>query len=136
MQWLQVFLLAARLGVVGYVLYSPPTSSRMQSGVRNFSDGAMTTLDVIIKILAGDNGWKLPGSFIVSTVRSWEFRIPSTSVSSVRKESSSRPFILKIDAGIARAERIYFSQTPPMWLANGSLLCHFIQSPSIPSMND
>ena len=50
----------------------------------------------------GDNGWKLPGSFIVFTVRAWEFRIPSTSVISVWRDSC----ICNIDARIAHAERI------------------------------
>ena len=108
-----------------------------KSGLRNFPGGDMTTFDFIVKMLAGANGWKLLGSFIISTVRGREFRIPSTSVISVRRASLSRlfPWVFNIDARIGYAERICVSQTPPMWLANGGFLCHFIQSLPMPSMN-
>ena len=108
-----------------------------KSGLWNFPGGGMTTFDFIVKMLASDNGWKLLGSFIISTARGQEFRIPSTSVISMRRDSLSRlfPCIFNTDARIARTE-ICLSQTPLMWLANGGVLCHFIQSPPIPSMKD
>ena len=106
------------------------------SGLRNFSSSGMTNFDCIVKMLAGDNGWKLPGSFIVFTVKCWGFRIPSTSDISVRRDSSPRlfPCVFNIDAKIAHAERVCLSQTPRMWHTNGGFLCHFVQSPLIPSM--
>ena len=109
-----------------------------KSGLRKFPGGGMFTFDFIVKMLAGANCRKLLGWFIISTVIGQEFRIPSTSVISVRRDSLSRlfPCVFNIDARIARAERICLSQTPPMWLANGGFLCHFIQSPPMPSMND
>ena len=108
-----------------------------KSGLRNFPGGGMTTFDFIDKMLAGDNGWKLPRPFIISTVRGREFRIPSTSVISVRRESSWRlfPCVFNTDARTAPAEGIFLSQTAPTWLANRGFLCHCIKSPPLPSMN-
>ena len=86
-----------------------------KSGLRNFPGWGMTIFDLIVKMLAGDNGWKLPGSFIISTVSGQEFRILSTSVMHF-------PYIFNIDARIARAKQVCLSQTPPMWLMNGGFL--------------
>ena len=112
-KWLSVFLPPARPELTGYVLYPSPLSSTIQSGLWNYPGGGMTTFDFIVKMLASDNGWKLLGSFIISTTRGQEFRIPSTSVISMRRDSLSRlfPCIFNIDARITCTE-ICLSQTP------------------------
>ena len=104
LQWLQVFLLLARPELIGYVLHSPPTFCTIQTGLRDFPGGGMIIFDFIVKMFTGNNGWKLLGSFIVSTVRGREFRILSTSAISMRRDSSSRlfPCIFNIDPRIAQ----------------------------------
>ena len=50
----------------------------------------MTTLDFKLRMFAGESGNSLVGSLIVSTVKGLEFNIPSVSIISVNKESSSK----------------------------------------------
>ena len=50
----------------------------------------MTTLDFIVRMFAGESSNLLVGSLIVSTVRGLEFNIPSVSIISINKDSSSK----------------------------------------------
>ena len=121
-----------------YVLYLSPSSSTIQIRSQELHRWWHDYLWFHCQSVSWCNGWKLPGSFIISTVRGPEFRIPSISVINLRRDLSFRPFqcVFSKDSRIACVERISLSQTPPMWLANGGFLSHFIQSPPIPSMKD
>ena len=135
LQWLSVFLSRERPDLVGYVLYLSPSSSTMQIRSQELPRCWHDYLWFHCQSVSWCNDWKLPGSYIIYTVRGPEFRIPSISVISLRRDLSSRPFpcVFNKDSWITCVERM-LSQTAPMWLTNGGFLSHFIQSPPIPSM--
>ena len=85
------------------------------------------------RMFTGDKGCKLVGWLRTSTVRDLKLKMPSISVIIVNEDSSSRNslWVLKSDLRIlmALAERTCCSQTPPIWLAKGGILCQLIQSP-------
>lgn len=89
------------------------------SGFMNFSGDGISTFDFIVSVLTGDDGWKLPESFITSTFMGLKVRILSTSVVSVRRDSLSRPcswFFNKAESLLFLTECVF--QTPPMRLAS------------------
>ena len=101
-----------------------------KSGLTNEPGGGIITLLFIVNRLLGDNGVRLCGSLIVSTVRGREFIIASTSVIRVWRDSSFKhvPWFFSNDAKILLADLIWRSHTPPMWLAAGTFLDQISQS--------
>ena len=101
------------------------------SGLENSPGGGKTNFDFMVRIFTGDKGCKLVVSLRTSTVRTLEFKMPSTYVITVNKDSLSRHSlcVFKSDPRMAVAEQICHSQTPPIWLAEGGFLCHLTQSP-------
>ena len=76
------------------------------SGLENSPGGGEITFDFMVRIFTGDKGCRLIGSFRTSTVRGLEFKMPSTSVITVNKDSSFRhsPCVFKGDPRMALAE--------------------------------
>ena len=60
------------------------------SGLENVPGGGETTFDFMVRMLAGDKSCRFVGSLRTFTVRGLEFKMPSTSVIIVNKNSSSR----------------------------------------------
>ena len=85
------------------------------------------------RMFTGYKGCKLVGWLRTSTVGDLKFKMPSITVIIVNEDSSSRHslWVLKNDLRIlvAVAERTSCSQTPPIWLAKGGILCQLNQSP-------
>ena len=108
------------------------------SGLENSPGSGETTFYFMVRMLTGDKGCRLVGSIRTSTVRGLRFKMPSTSVIIVNKDSLSRysPCVFKSDPRMDLAERICRSQTPPIWLAKGGFLCDLIQSPPCSTRKD
>ena len=60
------------------------------SGLENSPSGGETTFHFMVRIFTGDKGCRLAGSLRTSTIRGLEFKMCSTSVITVNKDSSSR----------------------------------------------
>ena len=91
--------------------------------------GGRITVVFRVRRLIGHNG-RLSGSLSDSTVSGTEFTMHSASVRRVRNDSSLRLFECSIKSADStlRTDRIWRSQTPPIWLADGGFLFQFIQS--------
>ena len=72
------------------------------------------------------------------TIQTLNSKIPLVSVTNARSDSYSSgfPYVLRKYKIIAQADLICLSQMPPMWLAAGWFLTHFIQSRPWPCIND
>ena len=119
------------------VLYPPPSLSGIKVGVRNTPCGGITTFDFMVSMWLGDKAAWLLASLIVSTTNGLVLTIPSTSTNNILSDSSSRlaPCVFMRDESVFLADRICFSHTPPVWLANGGFLFHWIQSALFCNMN-
>ena len=100
------------------------------SGLLNSPGGGMTTLVFIVWRLLGESGILLFESLMVSTVSGLELMVSSTSAINVLSDSSFKEWLWVFNnpSKIILADRIWHSQTPPMWEAPGGLLCHSFQS--------
>ena len=98
------------------------------SALWKFPGGGKTTLLFNVSNWIGDKAGE-DGS-LVSVVRGLELTISSASVSKVWSASSVNyeECSCKREVRTARTERIWRSQTPPLWLASGTFLFHLIQS--------
>ena len=94
-------------------------SFAVQFRFHELSGDGITTFDFIVSVLTGDDGWKLPESFITSTFMGLKVMILSTSVVSVRRDSLSRPYswiFNKAESLLFLTECVF--QTPSMRLAS------------------
>ena len=91
----------------------------------------------MVRMWLGDIAAWLLKSLIVSTTNGLELKITSTSTSNVLSDSSSKlaTFVFMRDESMFLADWICLSHTPPMWLANGGFLFHWIQSALFCNMN-
>ena len=102
-----------------------------KSGFLKSAGGGKTTLDFVVSRLIGLSATSLPTSPKVSTVKGLEYT-DSTSVNSVIGDSSFKlvPCCFSNADSITRADFIWRSQTPPMWLAERGMFFHVTQSVS------
>ena len=84
----------------------------------------------MVNILLGHIGCLLCTSPNISTIKGLECTIASVPTRSVLSDSSFRdqPSVCNKDISIVHANQICLSQTPPMWLDAGGLLCQLMQS--------
>ena len=84
--------------------------------LENSPGGGEATFDFMVRMFTDDKGRRLVGSLRTFTLRGLEFKISSTSVIIVQKDSSSKnsPCVFKSNRRMALAQRICCSQTPPI----------------------
>ena len=97
----------------------------------------LTTFDFMVRMWLGDRAAWLLASLIISATNGLELTIPSTSTNNVFSDSSSKltPCVFMRDESMFLTDWICLSHTPPMWLANGGFLFHWIQSALFCNMN-
>ena len=95
--------------------------------------GGITTLDFKVNRFIGLSGIMLLASLNKSVVKGREFKITSTSISKVCKDSSFRlaPWIFNKEVKMVLALLICLSHIPPILLAEDGLHFHSIHSPPL-----
>ena len=89
-----------------------------KSGLEKSPGGGKIIFDFMVKRFYGERGKLLVGSLMLPVAKGREFKIPSVSAISVASDSwsSDLPCVCIRDNRIERSERIWRSQTPPIWL--------------------
>ena len=92
--------------------------------------GGITAFNFMVRMWLGDRAAWLLTSLLASTTNGLELATPFTSTNSVLSDSLSKlaPCVFMKGESMFLADRICLSHTPPMWLANGGFLFHWIQS--------
>ena len=100
------------------------------SGLLISTGWGMATLVFIVRMLLGESGILLFESLMVPIVNGLELMISSTSAINVLSDSSFKEWLWVFNnySKIVLADRIWRSQTPPIWEAPGGLFYNRIQS--------
>ena len=130
LQACQIFLFPTTPKFIRQMVDSPPSLSWIQVWRLEHAWWREYYLSLQSQEWLGVSGSGKSGSLRVFTVNGRLFTIASASHRNVRRDSSSNwePFLCNIADITLRTVRIWHSQTPPIWLAEGTFILKLNQS--------